>query len=262
MKCALARNFESCHFENMKRAADGAESSSKSKELVVFSIIRDSTCAECGEELWKGRFLFLEGGRPLCLRCADLDHLAYLPSGDAALTRRAKKHSALSAVVVRFSRTRNRYERQGILVEESALERAEAECFGDAEHRATRRERDKERRSQQDRDHIIRLTAAIRELFPGCPEREAHAIAEHTGARGSGRVGRTAEGRALEEEALTAAVVAAIRHRHTFYDELLMTGRSRRDARDKVRDDVDRVLERWRTVALEPGGSGGTASRG
>jgi len=92
------------------------------KDLVVFSILRDSQCVECGEALWKGDFLFMEQGRPLCLPCADLDHLVYLPSGDAALTRRAKKHSTLSAVVVRFSRARSRYERQGILVEESALQ--------------------------------------------------------------------------------------------------------------------------------------------
>jgi hypothetical protein len=37
----------------MKGAVNIAESSFKSKGLVVFSIIRDSTCAECGEELWK-----------------------------------------------------------------------------------------------------------------------------------------------------------------------------------------------------------------
>ena len=258
---SLARNFESCHVESMTGAAERTESASKSKELVVFSIIRDSVCAECGEELWKGRFLFMEGGRPLCLRCADLDHLTYLPSGDAALTRRAKKHSALSVVVVRFSRARRRYERQGILIEESALERAQAECFEDADQRAARREHDAKRGSQQDRDHIIRLAAAIRELFPGCPEREAHTIAEHTGARGSDRVGRTAAGRSLEEEALTAAVVAAIRHRHTSYDELLMSGRSRGDARDAVREDVDRLLERWRSVADNPGGNRGTDSR-
>ena len=84
-----------------------------SKDLVVFSILRDSKCIECGEELWKGSFLFMENGRPLCLRCADLDHLVYLPRGDNALTRRAKKNSVLSAVVVRFSRARGRYERQG-----------------------------------------------------------------------------------------------------------------------------------------------------
>ena len=37
---------------------------------------------------------------PLCLDCADLGHLDYLPAGDAALTRRAKKASRQSAVVV------------------------------------------------------------------------------------------------------------------------------------------------------------------
>ena len=99
------------------------------KELVVFDILRDSKCSECGKELWKGEFLFMEGERPLCLSCADFDHLVYLPRGDAALTRRAKKYSALSAIVVRFSGSRARYEREGILVEEVALERAEQECL-------------------------------------------------------------------------------------------------------------------------------------
>ena len=40
-----------------------------------------------------------------------------LPAGDMALTRRATKYSGKSATVVRFSRSRGRYERQGILVE-------------------------------------------------------------------------------------------------------------------------------------------------
>jgi len=77
-------------------------SSRESKELVVYSILRDSTCNACGKELWKGDFLFMEGGHPLCLSCADFDHLVYLPRGDAALTRRARRHSPLNAVVVRF----------------------------------------------------------------------------------------------------------------------------------------------------------------
>jgi hypothetical protein len=41
-------------------------------------------------------------------------------------------------------------------------------------------------------------------------------------------------------------VVASIRHRHTKYDRLLMKGLGRMDARDSVRDDIDRVLESWR----------------
>ena len=83
---------------------------------------------------------------PICLACADLDHLLFLGSGNATLTRRAKKASRLSAVVVRWSRVRKRDERQGILVEEAALERAEAECLADQEIRAERRLRANVRR--------------------------------------------------------------------------------------------------------------------
>ena len=223
------------------------ESSPKSKDLVVFEILRDSKCTDCGEVISKGDFLFLEGEKALCLRCADFDHLEYLPRGDAALTRRAKRHSGLSAVVVRFSRSRGRYERQGILVEVSALERAEEECQADAQQRAERCRRDDLLRREQDRELVARMTQAILGLFPSCPPEEAGAIAAHTAARGSGRVGRTSAGRALEPEALTAAVVAAIRHNHTRYDQLLMRGWSRIDARDAVRDVIERIIESWRS---------------
>ena len=77
----------------------------------------------------EGRFLRLEAERPLCLYCADLAHLVFLERGDAALTRRATRYSTLHAVVVRFSCARKRYERQGVLVEEKALAKAEDECF-------------------------------------------------------------------------------------------------------------------------------------
>jgi hypothetical protein len=46
--------------------------------------------------------------------------------------------------------------------------------------------------------------------------------------------------------ALTLAVVARIRHRHTRYDQLLMRGYYRNEARASIRDEVDRVLESWR----------------
>jgi hypothetical protein len=218
----------------------------ESKELVVFDILRDSKCAECLRELPRGEFLFMESGRPLCLSCADLDHLLYLPRGDTALTRRARKHSTLSAVVVRFSRARRRYERQGVLIEEAALAQAEEECHADAAGRRSRREREAVRRLEQDRELATRMAESIRALFPGCPAEESRAIAAHASVRGSGRVGRTAAGRALETEALTAAVIAAIRHQHTRYDKLLMGGYSRMEAREAIRDETHRILERWR----------------
>jgi len=155
-------------------------------------------------------------------------------------------HSPLSAVVVRFSRARKRYERQGILVSEVALEQAEAECLADSESRALRRERNAERRAQYDRDLVAQMTGEISRLFPGCPAKVAQTIAEHTACRGSGRVGRTAAGQSLEEEALTLAVVAHIRHCYTNYYELLMSGYERREARAEIHDEVDRVLDRWR----------------
>ena len=46
-----------------------------------------------------------------------------------------RRHSTLSAVVLKWSRARNRYERQGLMVEEQALEKAEEECLADSEGR-------------------------------------------------------------------------------------------------------------------------------
>jgi hypothetical protein len=182
------------------------------------------------------------------LTCADLDHLVYLPRGDTALTRRARRHSRLSAVVVRFSRTRKRYERQGVLVEEMALDRAEQECLADADKRSAQRERAEMCRDKQDLAFAMRMAESIHQMFPGCPPEEAAVIAAHASVRGSGRVGRTAAGRALDEDALRAAVIAAIRHRYTSYDRLLMKGWDRIEARDAVREDIDRVLDQWRQV--------------
>ena len=84
----------------------------KSKDIVVFIIRRDTKCAECGEELGPGRWIRVENDKALCMACADLAHLEYLPSGNTALTRRATKHSPLRAVVVQWARARKRYERQ------------------------------------------------------------------------------------------------------------------------------------------------------
>jgi hypothetical protein len=92
-------------------------------EIKVFISHRNSKCGECGEELGTKAWITLEENKgALCLACADLDELVFLPSGDAALTRRSKKYSNLSAVVLKFSKARGRYERQGLLVEERALE--------------------------------------------------------------------------------------------------------------------------------------------
>lgn len=212
--------------------------------LVVFQPVKRKRCGACH----RGPLglLALEGGQPRCLDCADLGHLVFLPRGDTALTRRAREESALSAVVVRFHRRRGRYERQGVLVEEAALARAEARCLADAEARARRRARDAARRAARDVRFVAEFAARILALFPGCPADRAAAIAAHAGERGSGRVGRSAAGRALADGAVEAAVRAAVRHVDTPYDRLLMTGVPRREARARVAEAVAAALDAWR----------------
>jgi hypothetical protein len=41
------------------------------------------------------------------------------------------------------------------------------------------------------------------------------------------------------------AVIAHIRHTHTNYDQLLMSGTERLDARAQIRGEIDRVLTAW-----------------
>jgi hypothetical protein len=215
----------------------------ETSRLVVIAPLRDWSCSACGGT---GDLLTMDDAGPLCLGCAELDHLVFLAAGDAALTRRARRASGLAAVVVRFSRARKRYERQGILVEETALVQAEQECLADEDVRERRRARDAERRAAEDVSLQDRFAAEISRLFPACPERRAAAIARHAAMRGSGRVGRSAAGRSLDPGAVELAVIASVRHEDTAYDELLMRGTGRADARDLVRAGVDDVLERWR----------------
>jgi hypothetical protein len=96
-----------------------AEKASRAPELVVVQPLNaEWKCHRCGGA---GDFLMMEDPGPACLRCVGLGELVYLSAGDALLTRRVKAASARYAVVVRFSRTRGRYERQGLLVEPPAL---------------------------------------------------------------------------------------------------------------------------------------------
>ena len=205
----------------------------------------------------------------LCLNCADLDHLVFLPSGDAALTRRSRKYSGLSAVVVKWSRARKRYERQGLLVEDEALERAEKECAADEDARKLARVRAAARRDELDLEYIRSFAGRVREVYPFCPPGRERLIAEHacrkypfcpTGRerliaehacrKYSGRVGRSAAAKTLDKEAVRLAVTAHVRHAETNYDDLLLNGIERRIAREKVYSKVSGILDRW-----ERGGS-------
>jgi hypothetical protein len=161
-------------------------------DLRVFITNRDSTCGECGEDLGSKAWITLTREKgALCLSCADLEHLIFLPSGNAALTRRARRLSTLSAVVLKWSKSRRRYERQGLLVEEDALGKADKECLADDEAIARRRKREAERRAELDHQYVGQFAKRVRELFPSCPPGREIAIAEHACLKYSGRIGRT-----------------------------------------------------------------------
>jgi hypothetical protein len=213
----------------------------------VFVVTDEKHCSECGTEIFHGGlFLPMKPEGLLCVACADLDELEFLGSGDTALTRRATKHSPVCYVAFKFSRARKRFERQGILVQSEAIEKAESECAEDQALRKARQARNHERLTRLDGQFVKTFAVAVRAQFPKMPPNREREIAEHACQKYSGRVGRSAAAKELDTEAITLAVIAHIRHRETNYDTLLFSLGDRDEARRAVRDKVERVLDKWR----------------
>ncbi|MDQ3401938.1 MAG: DUF2293 domain-containing protein, partial [Actinomycetota bacterium] len=135
----------------------------KVPDLVVLLAEKNWYCAQCAET---GDLYVVEDEVTLCLDCVDLGHLSFLPSGDAALTRRARKASGLAAVVMRWNKGRKRFERRGILVEHGALRTAEEQCLADEDIRERRKARDRDRRAVQDVEFQGAFADRIADLFP------------------------------------------------------------------------------------------------
>jgi hypothetical protein len=118
---------------SQKKRERVAEKASRAPELVVIQPLNAAwKCHRCGDS---GDLLMMEDAGPACLRCLGLHDLEFLGAGDALLTRRVKAKSPRHAVVVRFSKSRRRYERQGLLIEPQALTQAQRELA--AEGRGT-----------------------------------------------------------------------------------------------------------------------------
>ncbi len=218
----------------------------KDSEVQVFMSDKDFSCSKCGISLENKELLpSATGNGVFCMRCAGFGHLVFLPSGDPALSRRARKHSKLSAFVMKWSSRRRRYERQGLLVEKDAVAKAESECLSDNDAREKRKIRETAKRAVADREYIEQFTQKIKELFPSCPKGREIEIAEHACQKYSGRIGRSSMAKELEIRAVRLAVIAHIRHAETKYDELLMSGRRKKIARADIEDSLDEVLKKW-----------------
>jgi len=147
---------------------------------------------------------------------------------------------------LKWSRARKQYERQGLLVESEALEKAEAECLKDAELRERRKEREAERRAMEDQNFINNFAAKIREIYPNCPSGNEFVIARHACKKYSDRVGRSVAAKKFDENAITLAVIAHIRHTMTDYDALLIKGVDRYGARKTVAVEIEKVIVDWK----------------
>lgn len=223
----------------------------ESNDIVVFMIRRNTSCAKCRKEMSDGNLLTLRDEQPLCMDCAGLADLVFLPSGDPAVTRRAGKHSSRKAVVVRWARARKRYERQGTLVEQAAIDAAREESAADAAVREAKNKKAAAKREIEDKQYLVAFTAELKRLFPGCPAEEAAEIAQHACEKYSGRVGRSAGAKELDPEKIRLAVVAHIRHAHTGYDRFFGINVSKHEARRMVQAKIERVRAKWE--AAKPG---------
>lgn len=118
VEAAFRTHWMSPSLSDSQRQRVIARSEAAAELVVIMPLNQDWKCHRCGNG---GGMLVMEKPGPCCLACAGLADLAFLPRGDAGLTRRAKAKSQRSAVVVRFSRPRKRYERQGLLLEPDAI---------------------------------------------------------------------------------------------------------------------------------------------
>ena len=214
--------------------------------LAVFYSEHDQKCAECNRDIETHSLIFNKTvNGAICLACAGLDGLVVLPSGNTALTVRSRKYSKISAPILRYNKARKRYERQGILVEEQSLEQAKLDCESDAAKRAIQRKKSAVRRDKLDLEYQERFTARIRQLFPHCPAQKEFEIAKHACEKYSGRVGRSADAKALNDQYVRLAVIAHVRHTETDYDSLLSSMFDKKSARKLIRDKVDEIISLW-----------------
>ncbi|NOQ71762.1 MAG: DUF2293 domain-containing protein [Crocinitomix sp.] len=187
-----------------------------------------------------------EKSKGTCFTCSDFVDYPLLPPGNAALTRRSKKHSALCGVLLAWNQRRKRFERKGQYVEAIAIEKAKLECAADQKTRDLKNEKAAVVRVKQDAVYIENFALAIREFYPSCPVKREFDIAKHACEKYSGRVGRTANAKKFDKHMIDLAVEAHIRHLETNYDSQFGKGKRKKEIRSDIKFDVSRTMMKWR----------------
>ena len=187
-----------------------------------------------------------ENHKGTCFNCSPYTESTFLEPGDAAMTRRSKKHSNHCGVLYAWNKRRKRFERKGQYVEAKAIELACQECENDADKRAKSNEKAAVKRAADDIIYIKDFSKAIKLRYPNCPKNREVEIAEHACEKHSGRVGRTANAKQFDEEMIDRAVEAHIRHAETNYDNQFNKGKTKRAIRSDVKQDINLVKQKWR----------------
>lgn len=109
------------------------EEEKKNPANSVFALSRPSRCFGCDMKLVVDDIVKLNAKNEdekevFCRKCAGLDALEILRSGNAQVTRLAKKYSKEHFVILKWSELWKTYERQGLLVEGEALAKAKDEA--------------------------------------------------------------------------------------------------------------------------------------
>lgn len=104
-----------------------SEKKPKKRDPVVYKLSKSSRCYNCDSKLVVNDIVKLQQNREderevLCGQCAGLAEYAFVPKGDAALTREATKQSQTRFVVMKWSELWKCYEREGILVEQKVMD--------------------------------------------------------------------------------------------------------------------------------------------
>jgi len=207
-------------------------------------------CNQCYKAIAKGHHFVAETekNKGTCLKCSTFRSFSFLPSGDAAMTRRSKKHSTRCGVVQQWNHRRKRYERKGQFVELNAILLAKKECEADKGKREVSNKKAAIKREIDDKAYILEFSKAIKSRYPNCPINRETEIAQHACLKYSGRVGRTANAKQFDIKMIDLAVEAHIRHSETNYDNQFGKGKGKREIRSNLKYDILKIMGNWRTT--------------
>lgn len=205
-------------------------------------------CSSCKNLVRKGELFVADTEQTsgICFNCSKFTNYTLLAPGDAALTRRSKKHSELCGVVLGWNQRRKRFERKGQYVEADAIKKAKIECQADQAIRTQKNKKAAQQRIKQDQTYVENFAQAIRRAYPNCPPNREFKIAEHACEKYSRRVGRTAAAKQFDKKMIDMAVEAHIRHLETNYDQQFGKGKPKREIREDIKFDVNRIMMQWR----------------